>query len=124
MQGMPRRQQMKRMNHPACYSKLLFLAPLLSVYLLIIPTLSHSATPNTYSLLDISIEDLVDIKVTTVSKKEESFTKAAASIYVITNDAIRRAGVHTLPEALRLAPNLLVAKIDSNSYAISARGFN
>jgi len=76
------------------------------------------------TLLDLSIEDLANIKVTTVSKQEESLSKASASIYVITNDAIRRAGVHTLPEALRLAPNLQVAKIDSNRYAISARGFN
>ena len=49
---------------------------------------------------------------------------AAASIFVITADDIRRSGVSSLPEALRLAPNLQVARVSANSYAISARGFN
>lgn len=85
---------------------------------------TYSNTLKTTALLDISIEDLANVKVTSVSKQEESLSNAAASIYVITSDAIRRAGIHSLPEALRLAPNLQVAKIDSNRYAISARGFN
>lgn len=75
-------------------------------------------------LLNLSIEELGNIRVTSVSKKEESLAKAPAAIYVITHDAIHRSGVQSLPEALRLAPHLLVAKIDSYRYAISARGFN
>ena len=49
---------------------------------------------------------------------------AAASVFVISADDIRRSGATTLPEALRLAPNLNVARADANQYAISARGFN
>lgn len=73
---------------------------------------------------DLSLEQLGNIEVTSVSKKGERLADAAASIYVITNESIRQAGVTTLPEALRLAPNLQVARINSNQYAISARGFN
>jgi iron complex outermembrane receptor protein len=62
--------------------------------------------------------------VLSVSRREESLAEAPASIYVITHDEIRRSGVTTLPEALRLAPNLIVARADANQYAISARGFN
>ena len=75
-------------------------------------------------LADLSLEQLANIEVTSVSKRAERLTDAPASIYVITNDDIRRAGVRTLPEALRLAPNLQVAQRGASSYAISARGFN
>ena len=59
-----------------------------------------------------------------MSRRPERLADAAAAVYVITRDDIRRAGATTLPEALRLAPNLQVARTSSNSYAISARGFN
>jgi iron complex outermembrane receptor protein len=72
----------------------------------------------------LSIEDLANIEVTSVSKRPEPLSKAAASVYVITGDDIRRSGVTSLPEALRLAPNLEVARVGASSYAISARGFN
>jgi iron complex outermembrane receptor protein len=75
-------------------------------------------------LADLSLEELGNIVVTSVSGRAEPLSSAAASIYVITSDDIRRAGVTTLPEALRLAPNLLVARVDTAQYAISARGFN
>jgi iron complex outermembrane recepter protein len=76
------------------------------------------------SLANMSLEELGNIQVTSVSKKAERLADTAATIYVITADAIRRAGARSLPEALRLAPNLQVAQINSNQYAISARGFN
>jgi iron complex outermembrane receptor protein len=62
--------------------------------------------------------------VTSVSRRAESLADAPASIFVITPDDIRRSGATTLAEALRLAPNLQVARIDAGQYAISARGFN
>lgn len=74
--------------------------------------------------LTLSIEELSRIKISSVSKREESLSNAPASIYVITGDAIRNSGVTTIPEALRLAPNLNVARINSGRYGISARGFN
>src|SRR5688572_2887578 len=76
------------------------------------------------SFADFSLEELGNVEITSVSKQAERLSDAPASIYVITNDDIRRAGARSLPEALRLAPNLQVAARSSTSYAISARGFN
>ena len=75
-------------------------------------------------LADLSLEELSNLAVTSVSGRAEKLSGAAASIFVITGDDIRRAGATSLPEALRLAPNLQVARVDSARYAISARGFN
>jgi iron complex outermembrane receptor protein len=70
-----------------------------------------------------SIEELGQIEITSVSKRAEPINHAASAIYVITNDDIRRSGALSLPEALRLAPNLEVARIDALDYSITARGF-
>lgn len=75
------------------------------------------------ALADLSLEQLSDIVVTSVSRREERVANSPASIYVITDEEIRRSGVRTLPEALRLAPNLQIARADANQYAITARGF-
>ncbi len=75
-------------------------------------------------LADLSLEDLGNLLVTSVSGRAEPLSAAAASVYVITDDDIRRSGATTLPEALRLAPNLFVARVDTGQYGISARGFN
>lgn len=75
-------------------------------------------------LADLSLEALVQTTVTSVSKRSEPLADAAASIFVITSDSIRRSGYTTLPDALRLAPNLQIARVDARNYAITARGFN
>ncbi|HEX6266661.1 MAG TPA: TonB-dependent receptor plug domain-containing protein, partial [Burkholderiales bacterium] len=75
-------------------------------------------------LADLPLEALANIEITSVSRRPESLLDAPASIYVITAGHIRRSGATSLPEALRLAPNLQVARIDTGTYAISARGFN
>src|SRR5947209_11354587 len=75
-------------------------------------------------LADLSIEELGNIQVTSVSKHAERLLDAPAAIFVITGEDIRRSGATRLPEALRLAPNLEVARVSASSYAISARGFN
>lgn len=80
--------------------------------------------PQTENLADLSLEQLGDIEVTSVSRRAERLLDAAASIYVITADDIRRSGAVTLPEALRLAPNLQIARVNGANYAITARGFN
>ncbi|WP_257389563.1 TonB-dependent receptor plug domain-containing protein, partial [Tahibacter caeni] len=80
--------------------------------------------PQAGDLADLSLEQLGDIEVTSVSRQAERLLDAAASIYVITADDIRRSGATTLPEALRLAPNLQVARVNAANYAISSRGFN
>ncbi len=87
-------------------------------------THAHAAGLQVADLADLSLEQLANIEVTSVSRRAERLADAAASIYVITSDDIRRSGVTSLPEALRLAPNLQVARTSSSAYAISARGFN
>jgi iron complex outermembrane recepter protein len=76
------------------------------------------------AMADLSLEELADIEIVSVSRRLERLQDAPASIFVITNADIRRSSATTLPEALRLAPNLNVAQITASSYAISARGFN
>jgi iron complex outermembrane receptor protein len=84
----------------------------------------HAAPPSAPSLADLSLEELSSIKVTTVSGRDEPLARAPASVYVISAEDIRRSGALSLPEALRLAPNLQVGRVDASQYAISARGFN
>ena len=71
----------------------------------------------------MSLEDLADVQVTSVSKVSEPLRAAPATVYVITHDDILRSGATSLPEVLRLAPNLLVTQHSSSGYAASARGF-
>jgi iron complex outermembrane receptor protein len=73
---------------------------------------------------DMSLEELSNLVVTSVSRRPQSLAEAASAIQVITADEIRRSGATSIPEALRIASNLQVAQISSNSWAISARGFN
>jgi iron complex outermembrane receptor protein len=76
------------------------------------------------SLKTLSIEDLMNLEITSVSKTGEPLSDAAAAIYVITREEILNSGARSLPDILRLAPNLQVAQITSSSFAITARGFN
>jgi iron complex outermembrane receptor protein len=76
------------------------------------------------ALADLSIEELANIEVTSVSRRPERLSQSPASVYVITAEAIRRSAATTLPQVLRLAPNLQVAQVDARQFAISARGFN
>jgi iron complex outermembrane receptor protein len=73
-------------------------------------------------LSGMSLEELANVDVTSVSKAAQSLATAPASIYVITGEEIVRSGVPSIPEALRLAPNLQVTQISSQEYQISARG--
>jgi iron complex outermembrane receptor protein len=75
-------------------------------------------------LNSLSIEDLAQIEVTSVSKRAEPLSEAPAAIYVISSEDISRSTATSLPEVLRLAPNLLVQRIDAHQYSIGARGFN
>ena len=72
----------------------------------------------------LSMEDLMNLQVTSVSKRTQKVADAAAAVFVITQEDIRRSGATSIPEALRLAPGLQVARIDQNKWAIAARGFN
>src|SRR5436190_5857897 len=72
----------------------------------------------------MTLDQLFNLEVTSSSKSPEPLSKTAAAIQVITNEQIHRSGVTSLPEALRLAPNLDVAQVNAHDWAISARGFN
>jgi iron complex outermembrane recepter protein len=76
------------------------------------------------ALKKLSIEELMNLEVTSVSKRPEKLSETASGIQVVTSEDIRRAGVTSVPEALRLAANLEVARVDSRQWAITARGFN
>src|SRR2546428_2410267 len=76
------------------------------------------------ALKKLSIEQLMNLQVTSVSKRPERLSQTASAIQVITQEDIRRSGASSLAEALRLAANLQVAQVDSRQWAISGRGFN
>jgi iron complex outermembrane receptor protein len=72
----------------------------------------------------LSIEELAELPVRSASKREEPLSGAPTSLFVITGDDIVTSGATSLPEVLRLAPNLNVQQVDASQYAITARGFN
>jgi len=75
-------------------------------------------------LTEMSLESLMEVEVTSVARKEQSLFESAAAIHVISREDIRRSGATSIPEALRLAPGLQVARVNGNAWAISSRGFN
>lgn len=76
------------------------------------------------SLKKLSLEQLMDVEVTSVSRTRERLGDAAAAVYVVTNEEIRRSGATTIPDALRGVPGLHVAQRSASSWAVSARGFS
>lgn len=80
----------------------------------------HSAR----SLAELSLEELASLPITSVSKRSQPLATAPASIYVLREDEIRRSAAGSLPELLRQAPNLHIARVDAGTYAIASRGFN
>ncbi len=83
--------------------------------------LAHSEVENKY--IDMDLAQLMQMTITSVSKKPQALADAAAAVFVITQEDIRRSGVTTIPDALAMAPGLQVARISSSKWAISSRGF-
>lgn len=75
-------------------------------------------------LTELSLEELMGVEVTTPSKKEESLFDTPAAVYVVTGEEIRRSGVRSIPDALRIVPGVEVAQINANEWAVTIRGFN
>src|SRR5438105_44846 len=96
---------------------------LLAALLLTLPAHAEEAARRA-EFADLSIEELANIDVTSVSRRPERLQDAPASVFVITAEDIRRAGARNLVEALNLAPNLQVARSSNANYFISARGVN
>jgi iron complex outermembrane recepter protein len=84
----------------------------------------QDSIPSPTELKRLSVEQLMQINVTSVSRQSEKLSEAASAIQVITNDEIRRSGATSIPDALRLASNLQVAQFGAHTWAITARGFN
>jgi iron complex outermembrane recepter protein len=91
---------------------------------LLLAALCTSQTAGAQQLADLSLEQLAALPVISVTKSQKPVSEAAASIFIITERDLRNAGSSSLPEALRLAPNLQVARVDARNYAVTARGFN
>lgn len=85
---------------------------------------SATVHANETDLTTLSIEDLMAIQVTSVSKKSQSLSDSAAAIFVITAEDIQQSAATCIPELLRMVPGVNVARIDANKWAISSRGFN
>jgi iron complex outermembrane receptor protein len=86
-----------------------------------VPGLTQGRVPD---LIEMSIEELMKIEVTSVSRKEQRAADVAAAIFVLTHDEIHRSGMTTIPDLLRLVPGVEVAQINSNKWAVTIRGFN
>jgi iron complex outermembrane receptor protein len=112
-------RHMKRIFHPVRWTLVCGAAMAVCTF----PVLSASLS-EARSFADMSLEELGNIEIISVSRKPERLADAAAAVFVITSEDIRRSGAVTLPEALRLAPNLHVAQASASAYAISARGAN
>jgi iron complex outermembrane recepter protein len=83
---------------------------------------SDTAQQPSNPLKELTLEQLGNVEVTTVSKEPEQLWKAAAAVFVLTSDDIRRSGATSIPELLRLVPGVEVARIDSDQWAIGIRG--
>jgi len=108
-----------------------FLKPGLRHLLAAILLLSGLASPlfaaefySTEELLGLSMEELMNIKVISASKREENYFDTASAVFLITQNDIRRSGARSIPEALRLAPGVEVARVNANQYAVAIRGQN
>ncbi len=75
-------------------------------------------------LLSLSLEEVLTLEVTSVSRKKQRLMDSAAAVYVVTQEDIRRSGAKNIPDALRMVPGVQVAQMNSNTWSISARGFN
>jgi iron complex outermembrane receptor protein len=98
------------------------------VLLLLMTGWAHAASAQggrpSVDLGDASLADLMKIEITSVSHKEQRVIDTAAAVYVITAEDIRRSGLTSVPELLRLAPGVQVAQINGSKWAVSVRGFN
>ena len=84
----------------------------------------HLTSHNDHTLIDLSIEELMNIEVTTVTRRSQKLTEIPSAVFVITQDDIKRSGATSIPEALRMAPGVNVARIGTDKWSISIRGFN
>jgi iron complex outermembrane receptor protein len=88
------------------------------------PGADSAESPRTTNLADLTFEQLLNITISSASRKSESLSGAPAAIFVVTAEDIHRGGFTSLPEVLRMVPGLYVAQSNSHTWAVSARGFS
>ncbi len=88
-----------------------------------VASMAEESASNVESLVQMSLKELASVEVTSVSKAPEPLHSAPAVLYVITHDEIMRSGATSIPEALRLAPNILITQLGSSNYVAAANGF-
>ncbi len=96
----------------------------LQIILVLASFIAASCQGEQPDLTQKSLEDLMNIEVTSVAKKEQKTSQAAAAVFVISSDEIRRSGALNIPDLLRMVPGIEVAQLNGSVWAISARGFN
>src|SRR5260221_10990050 len=89
-----------------------------------VPSVIAQARPAVSDLASASLEDLMNIEIVSASRKEQRADEVPGAVYVITHDDIRRSGMTSVPELLRMVPGVQVAQINANKWAVSIRGFN
>ncbi len=89
-----------------------------------VPAVAQNEIPDVTPMLDMSLEQLMNIEVTSVLKTATRLSDTPGAIFVLTNEDIRHTGATTIPEALRMVPGMHVARIDANKWAVTVRGFN
>ena len=94
----------------------------LMVFIIACEIVQGQASPQ--DLTQLKLEDLMNMEVTSVSKKEQKISEAASAVFVITSEDIARSGANSIPDLLRMVPGVEVAQINSSKWAISIRGFN
>jgi iron complex outermembrane recepter protein len=99
-------------------------APLLASSLLAGPLALGANLDQLDHLKRMSVDELLDVEVTSVSRREEDLRRAAAAVAVVNHEELRRSGANTIPEALRLVPGLHVAQQSSTGWGVSSRGFS
>lgn len=95
----------------------------LAVIIWMCPASAYSQPPKP-DLSQLTIEDLMNIEITSVSRKEQRVLDVAAAIFVITRDDIRRSGMTSIPDLLRMVPGVNVARVNGGLWAVTVRGFN
>ena len=96
----------------------------LTASLLTLNAAAQSSQQDIPKIGELPLEKLMEIPITTVAKRPQVVADAAAAVFVVSQEDIRRSGATSIPEALRLVPGLEVARIDENKWAIGSRGFN
>jgi len=95
----------------------------LALALLLTPALPAGADTGRVDLTELSLEDLLDVQVTLVTRRPQRLSHTPAAATVLSGDEVRRSGARTLADALRLVPGLQVARVDANKWVVTSRGF-